>query len=64
MSLEYDDYASDGPEDCPQCGGEGGYPMCPEDCCPNFYGEENCTEPACWNRCSVCRGRGYVGGEP
>lgn len=48
-------------DDCPDCGGEGGYNSCPEDCCPNFYGEDGCTDPICWRRCSVCKGTGYVG---
>lgn len=64
MTYEYDDQVSDGPEDCWECGGVGGYPRCGEDSCQSLYGEENCTDPACWVRCSICRGRGYVGGEP
>lgn len=41
-----------------------GYRSCCEDTCPHLYGEEGCDDPACWRRCSVCRGKGYIGGEP
>lgn len=51
-----DDYTND----CPECGGEGGYAVCCEDCCPHIYGEDGCDDPACWRRCSVCRGKGYL----
>jgi hypothetical protein len=57
--FDYDDAPTD---DCPQCFGAGGYAVCQEDCCPNVFGEEDCDDPACWRRCSVCRGKGYVGG--
>lgn len=44
--------------ECWQCDGEGGRPSCQEDCCPALYGEENCTDAACWRRCDVCLGKG------
>lgn len=60
MSLSpeiYDDQDYDQDDECPDCGGEGGYPRCMEDCCPHIYGEEGCDDPACWRVCSTCRGR-------
>lgn len=48
-----DDY-TDG--ECGTCGGEGGYAVCFEDCCPHIYGEEGCDDPACWRVCPECRG--------
>jgi hypothetical protein len=56
---DLDDF--DDTDECPECSGEGGYAMCAEDCCPHIYGEEGCDDPVCWRRCSVCKGRGYVG---
>lgn len=50
---DYDDWI-----ECSNCGGEGGYPICGEDSCPSFYGEEGCDDPACWCRCSECHGEG------
>lgn len=54
-SFEPDDFGDD---ECGHCGGEGGYPVCFEDCCPHVYGEEGCDDPACWRTCPHCRGRG------
>jgi hypothetical protein len=63
MSDHHDDFYDDGAEECWNCGGDGGYAICQEDCCPHIYGEEGCTDSACWRRCSVCRGKGFVGGD-
>lgn len=63
MTEARDDFDYEDSDDCPQCGGDGGYPRCAEDCCPHIYGEEGCDDPACWRCCSVCGGRGYVGGD-
>jgi hypothetical protein len=37
---------------CPECGGEGGYLACIEDCCSCASGDE------CWVPCNVCGGEG------
>lgn len=51
---------ADDDDECGECGGEGGYARCAEDCCPHIYGEEGCDDPACWRRCSVCKGKGHL----
>lgn len=57
--LQCDDgYDDDEDGDCPNCGGEGGYASCVEDCCPYVGGEEDCDDPACWRRCGWCNGKG------
>lgn len=64
QTTEQDDYFNDTyddyPEDCWQCGGERGWPSCPEDCCPNLMGEEACTRAVCWQVCDVCKGKGVL----
>lgn len=52
------DDGADPEEGCPNCGGEGGYASCVEDCCPYVGGEEDCDDPACWRRCGWCNGKG------
>lgn len=54
--VDYDDYEEY--VHCDQCGGEGGYASCMEDCCPYEGGEEMCDDPACWRRCDICEGKG------
>lgn len=44
--------------ECPNCGGEGGYPSCVEDSCPHKGGEDGCDDPVCWRVCDWCKGRG------
>lgn len=62
MSEPYEhDYADDmDSDDCWDCGGEGGWNSCPEDCCPHIYGEEGCDDPVCWRRCPTCKGQGAL----
>lgn len=58
-AADYDDgYDLDDDEMCDECGGEGGWNSCMEDCCPMVGGEEGCDDPLCWRVCSACRGRG------
>ena len=47
-------------EICWECGGEGGWNICQEDCCPAEGGEDGCTDPACWRHCSGCGGHGVT----
>jgi hypothetical protein len=61
MSEAFEDDFEDESGDCPECGGEGGYNSCMEDTCCAIGGEEGCDDPACWRRCAVCRGTGFVG---
>ena len=59
IGAEPDDYDDPGGTDeCPQCGGEGGFNYCGEDCCPVMGGEDACTDPRCWTRCDFCEGKG------
>lgn len=51
-----DDYSEH--VECWDCGGDGGRAYCQEDCCPYEGGEEVCDDPACWRRCSTCKGKG------
>lgn len=44
-------------EVCEECSGEGGWNYCPEDCCPAWGGEEECSDPACWRVCPGCKGK-------
>ncbi len=55
---EYWDY--DESDECWECGGEGGWNSCMEDCCMAVGGEEGCTDPICWRRCPNCRGKGFI----
>lgn len=55
---DLDDGHDDDGEVCGNCGGEGGYPSCGEDCCPYAGGEEACDDPVCWRRCDHCGGNG------
>jgi hypothetical protein len=71
MTGHLDDWPDDDQDDCWQCGGEGGWASCMEDCCPYEGGEEACDDPACWVRCDVCNPRkpkkddaSTEGGEP
>ncbi len=50
----------DDTDECDECGGEGGYARCQEDCCPVVGGEECCDDPVCWRVCQTCRGRGSL----
>lgn len=50
--MEYEE------KDCWQCGGEGGWASCFEDCCPAVGGEDGCTDERCWRECDVCLGVG------
>jgi len=56
MSDVYEDHDYDD-EECWQCGGEGGWASCVEDCCPYEGGEDACDDPVCWRRCDVCQPR-------
>jgi hypothetical protein len=47
-------------DDCWQCGGEGGWNSCIEDCCSAEGGEEGCDDPGCWRWCDVCKGEGVL----
>lgn len=60
MSDPHDDLYYEDTGECPDCGGEGGYPSCCEDTCPAEFGEENCDDPACWRQCTTCRGTGFL----
>lgn len=43
-----------GGEDCPDCGGEGGYHDCGEDCCC-------CLDPdRVTHACPTCKGKGWI----
>lgn len=53
--IEFDDLDDD--EDCWECGGEGGFNSCMEDCCPAIGGEDGCDDPVCWRVCPNCRGQ-------
>lgn len=50
----------DDDDECWQCVGEGGWNSCQEDCCPVIGGEEMCMDLACWRRCDVCNGTGFL----
>ena len=54
--TQYDD-DFDQDDECWQCGGEGGWASCAEDCCPYEGGEEACDDPVCWRRCDICNPR-------
>lgn len=47
-------------DECWQCGGEGGWNSCMEDTCCAVGGEDGCEDPACWRRCDICRGEGFI----
>lgn len=51
-------------EECWQCGGDGGWNSCMEDCCPAIGGEEGCTDDACWRVCGNCKGAGSITWRP
>lgn len=55
-----DDYEFDDTDDCWDCGGDGGWNSCMEDCCPVVGGEEDCDDPRCWRRCPTCKGHGVL----
>jgi hypothetical protein len=42
-----------GSADCPDCGGQGGWHDCGEDCCACLEPEDNVS-------CSTCEGRGLI----
>lgn len=48
-------------ETCWQCGGEGGYHDCGEDCCSCLHPDEQGGE--FWRVCDVCEGEGELGAE-
>lgn len=55
------DYDYDADDDgCWQCGGEGGWASCMEDCCPCEGGEDMCDDPMCWRKCDICGGYGFL----
>lgn len=56
--LQCDGYENDEGGDCANCGGEGGYASCMEDCCPCEGGEDACDDPMCWKACDWCNGKG------
>ena len=46
---------------CQECGGDGGWNSCMEDCCAAIGGEDCCDDPRCWRTCPTCGGDGSVG---
>lgn len=50
-------------EECPTCGGEGGFHDCGEDCCPCLYHNGE-PEDFDWFDCSECGGSGYLNARP
>ena len=57
---DFDAFDDNAGGECWHCGGDGGRPVCAEDCCPHIYGEEGCDDPACWVPCETCDGTGEV----